>query len=150
MSQFKKYLQIVTENYVYNESDYDLEGFPELLDQTRMGFEKEINSYNPPSGYKKALSTFTRSSESGYDDRQENLLKSHIRDLNNSINLIINKNSKVDLKTIKKIESEVDYIMNITIRNFDAQDILQQFKLDTEDDLMNIQDQLKILKNRAK
>jgi hypothetical protein len=89
-------------------------------------------------------------SESGYDDRQENLLKSHIRDLNNSINLIINKNSKVDLKTIKKIESEVDYIMNITIRNFDAQDILQQFKLDTEDDLMNIQDQLKILKNRAK
>jgi hypothetical protein len=77
------------------------------------------------------------------------MLKSHINDLNDSINLAVNTNSKIDLETIKKIESEVDYVFNVTTRNFDAQDILQQFKLDTEDHLMNIQDQLKILKNKV-
>jgi hypothetical protein len=31
MSQFKKYLQIVTENYVYNEAESDLKDFPKAL-----------------------------------------------------------------------------------------------------------------------
>jgi uncharacterized protein YfeS len=34
MSQFKKYLNIVTENYIYNEADYDLKDFPMVLKNT--------------------------------------------------------------------------------------------------------------------
>jgi hypothetical protein len=34
MSKFKKYLEIVSENHIYNESDYDLIQFPGVLKTT--------------------------------------------------------------------------------------------------------------------